>query len=347
MAGRANNKDQTLESRYIAFLEQLEGSESLDNSLFDKTFSQRKRADFLLNQRGIVLEVKSLEADPAYKAEERLAPHRMRKEFPVFCWDADLNEILPSLPDGEDIRKEIFHAITRTIQGALEKADDQIEVTKKVLGIPDACGVVAILNENVGILAPELVTSKANQILLKTSGGDVRYKHIAYVLIISESHRISLNSRTESLPLILLEGPIGADHAIAGEFLNSMQQKWSEFIGVPFSSLGEIENFDNLAFEERNLEKPINEEDQQHERHELWRRAYRQSPYLRSLSENDFLEHTAGILNKMTPHFLLGGRKLPDSMVAALMEGWTHSFEEAEYRRLDMRKLRDKLHYVD
>jgi hypothetical protein len=45
----------------------------------------------------------------------------------------------------------------------------------------------------------------------------------------------------------------------------------------------------------------------------------------------------------MTPHFLVGGKKLPTAKVAELMERWTHILEEAEYRRLDMKKLQNRL----
>lgn len=327
----------------MAFLEQLESAESIDDTLSDAEVAHGKRADFLLDQRRIVLEVKSLEADPEYKIEERLSAHRRRPEFPVFYWEADLNEILPYLPDGEEIRREIFHAVTRAVQGALEKADDQLEATKIALGIPNACGVVAILNEKIGILAPELVSAKASQMLLKTKDGDLRYRHIAYVWIISESHRIGHEGGPEQLPLILMEGPTASDHVAAGEYLDGLQSKWAEFEGVPFSSLGKQKNFDGLTFEKRSVEPPSSANGEHLVRHEVWRRAYRQDPYLRSLSEEDFLEHAARIIGRMAPHFLKGGRKLAESAVAQLMEGWTHVLEEAEYRRLDMRKLHRRL----
>ena len=103
----------SLEDRFQAFLDQLDGAESIDGSLSDTELSHGKRADFLLDQRRIVLEVKSLEADPEYKIEERLAAHRNRPEFPIFLWKADLNEILPYLPDGKEIRRQMFHAVMR------------------------------------------------------------------------------------------------------------------------------------------------------------------------------------------------------------------------------------------
>ncbi len=341
-----NTSRASLEDRFKTFLSQLDNVESIDDTLSDAELATGKRADFLLDRRRVVLEIKSLEADPEYKIEERLAPHRKRSEFPAFYWDAGLDEILSYLPDGQDIRREIAHAVTRSVQGALEKADDQIEATKRAFGLENSCGVVAILNEGVGILAPELVTGKASQMLLKTRDGAVRYKNIAYVWIVSESHRMATTERTEHLPLILLEGPTADAHAEAGEYLERLQPKWAQFEGVPFLSLGRRTHFDGLNFKKRTAE-PAETEKRPLVRHEVWRLAYRARPYLRSLSEDDFLQHAVHIFSAMTPHFLVGGKKLSMAKVAELMERWTHILEEAEYRRLDMKKLQSRLPDLD
>ena len=332
----------SLEDRFQAFLDQLDGAESIDGSLSDTELSHGKRADFLLDQRRIVLEVKSLEADPEYKIEERLAAHRNRLEFPIFLWKADLNEILPYLPDGKEIRRQIFHAVMRAVQGALEKADDQIEATKTALNLKHACGVVAILNAEIGILAPDLVTAKASEMLLKTRDNNVRYKQIAYVWIISESHILISKDGSEHLPLILLEGPTADDHATAGEYLGRALLKWAKFEGDQSLSWSRIQNFDGLKFKKQPAELK-DDEKRPPVRYEMWRQAYRMRPYLRSLSETDFLEYSAEITTTMMPHFLIGGQKLPHAKVAQLMERWTHILEEAEYRRLDMRKLESRM----
>jgi hypothetical protein len=273
----------SLEERFKTFLGQLDDAESIDDMLSGAELAFGKRADFLLDGRHIVLEIKSLTNDPEYKVEERLAPHRTRPEYPAFYWNADLNEILPYLPDGENIRREIAHAVTRSVQGALEKADDQIGATKKALGLESSCGVVVMLNECVGVLAPELVTAKASQILLKTRDVNIRYKDIAYVWIVSESHKVTAPGKTEHLPLILLEGPTAAEHVEAGEYLDSLQLKWAQFENIPFFSLGRRKDFDGLTFEKR-TENAAQSENQPLVRHEIWRRSYRLHPYLRSFS---------------------------------------------------------------
>ena len=130
--------ERTLEARMIAFLSRFEGAENIDEQISEDALSKGKRADFLLDERRIVLELKTLKANPAGKIDERLSVHRNRPDFPVFCGKVDLNRVLAPLHDGEKIRHEIFHAVTRSVQTALEKADDQIGATKKALGLQGA-----------------------------------------------------------------------------------------------------------------------------------------------------------------------------------------------------------------
>jgi hypothetical protein len=80
----------SLEERFKTFLGQLDNAESIDDMLSEAKLAYGKRADFILDGRRIVLEIKSLIMDPEYKVEEWLAPHRMRPEFPAFYWNADL-----------------------------------------------------------------------------------------------------------------------------------------------------------------------------------------------------------------------------------------------------------------
>src|SRR5688572_2075707 len=73
-----------LERRFLAFLSQLPGSESLDVLLNSQAYIGERRADYLLFDRKLILEVKSLEVDTSHKAEAELDRHRNRPDFPVF-----------------------------------------------------------------------------------------------------------------------------------------------------------------------------------------------------------------------------------------------------------------------
>ncbi|WP_123631186.1 hypothetical protein [Salinisphaera orenii] len=329
----------SLEARFKRFLITLDGTEDIDGRLSEQELKGGQRADYLLNDRAIVLELKSLEVDPAEKLQRKISEYESRSEFPVFYWESDLKEILRNFPDKERIKQKIDTAVLRSVQGVFEKADDQVDATKSALAIEQACGVLAILNESAKTLSPDLITAKASQMLLKKdSDGNIRYRNIAYVLVISETHRVTGSNPRESLPIITLEGPTADEFISVDSFLSSLLEKWARFEGHQYVSMGERENFDGMHFQERSEEKSP-EEGKQLTRQEYWRKSYQRYPYLRQLSEQEFLERTAKIMNAMKPHFIIGGRKLPFHEISQLMQQWTHCLEEAEFRRMDMKKL--------
>lgn len=236
----------SLEDRFITFLSQLDNAENIDDTFSESELSNGKRADFLLDGRRYVIEIKSLETDPEYKVEERLKPYRERRDFPIVYGEVGLNRVLSVMSDGQKINKKIVHAITRQVQSALEKADDQIEATKKALSLKEACGVVVILNEKVSILSPELLVHTVNNMLLKKRNGDWRYKSIAYVWILSEKHCLITPGKTKYIPLILIEGPNATSYHQALTYLQQLQKRWAEFMGVPFCEV----NFDYKNFKD-------------------------------------------------------------------------------------------------
>lgn len=142
----------------------------------------------------------------------------------------------------------------------------------------------------------------------------------------------------EGLPLILMEGPTADQFPRAGIMLDEAQSNWAAFENIPLRHLGEITNFDGLNFEQRGRDKPA-EDTTMVPRHELWRREYRNNPYLRELVKPDFLAHAGGIMSSLALHFLKDQKKLPEAEALQLMIGWTHVLEEAKFRRLDMREL--------
>jgi hypothetical protein len=107
---------------------------------------------------------------------------------------------------------------------------------------------------------------------------------------------------------------------------------------------GRLENFNGWRFDKRNQPHSQPKQDGL-SRHEIWRLTYRKAPYLRHLSETEFLAHTGRVLSSFVPHFIKGRVKLPHEKVLELLIAWTHALEEAEFRRLDMKKLREYIHY--
>ena len=61
-----------LEQRFLSFLASVPGSESLDELLGGKGFSGQRRADYLLFERRVIVEVKSLKTDTSPRSNPRL-----------------------------------------------------------------------------------------------------------------------------------------------------------------------------------------------------------------------------------------------------------------------------------
>src|SRR4029453_19444881 len=100
-----------LEERFLNFLAGVPGSERID-ALGLPSHEGVEYADFLLDGRRVVVEVKSLETDTALKVEEVLQKHKNRPEYPVFYGEWPLERVLAHLPDRDAIRAEIYERVT-------------------------------------------------------------------------------------------------------------------------------------------------------------------------------------------------------------------------------------------
>lgn len=324
--------DASLEKRFISFLAGVEGSEDLDRVLA----SNHRRADFLLNNRKIIVEIKSLEADPEGKVRERLKEYESRPDFPSFFWKVQLEEVLDRLPDGAEIGAAIYHAITRSVQHSFEKADKQIAATRAALQLHDSFGLLVLLNERIGVLDPETLTAKVSAMMGKKKGGGFRYKEISYAWIIAESHTVPVCDGSLGVVSVLVEGPSAEAHVQAVAMLDDLLLQWSNSQNMPFLNLGKRDGFDDLPLRRRDQDsgaksRPLSN-------HELWRQQYRREPYLRDLNGVAFRRYAAALVVALRSGMTVEG-KVPANNVQILMVGWAHALEEAEHRRLDMKEL--------
>lgn len=144
--------DKNLEGRFKVFLRDLEGVESIDGLKLTPEQERANKGDYFFAGRTVIGELKALYEDTASKIESILEPYRETPEWPVFFGEQDLNKILRHLPDGDKIRAKIFGSITRSVEAVVEKANRQIRATKGTFGLPDAGGLLIILNDAVDIL---------------------------------------------------------------------------------------------------------------------------------------------------------------------------------------------------
>ena len=325
----------TLNERFNDFLDNLPIAKTIDSLIIPEKFSKFKRSDYLIGKGDAFIEVKSLETDPEHKAHKELEKHENRDEYPLFYGQMEMSKILKHLPDGEKINKKIYYKISRSIEQSFRDADKQLKDSKTIFGYPDAAGILVLLNENINIFTPETIFYRINNMLTKKDDNKTpHYRNIAAVWLIAENFSINISDSKKSLPLLVIEGPMADSYPKLDRILKALQVNWANYNGVPLikADAKNINDLDFVQLADEDEEKPLKRQD-------MWRKQYRDYPYLRQLPDESVLSRGAEILSHMTPHFLKNGKRLPFHLVAKLMEEWTHFLEEVQIRGLDLKKL--------
>ncbi|RJR44065.1 MAG: hypothetical protein C4576_13500 [Desulfobacteraceae bacterium] len=327
----------SLNERFKVFVSQLPFAEVIDDLDLPPGFDGSKRADFLVENRKAIIELKSLEADPEPKINNELESHQSREEYPLFYGEMELSKVLKHLPDGDEIQKKLFYKISRSIEQSFREANRQIQSTKDILNCPNSIGLLVLLNEKISVLSPEVIAYRVSQLLTRTdTDGSLHYKSITSVWVIFENFSLKSNVQTKLLPSIVIDGPSAEEWPDLGSVVEMLQRGWARFNGLPYatSKIGRVSDsqFVRLSELEKQNQKSIH-------RHEVWRKQYRDNPYLKALSDDAVLSHGARLVSFMAPNFLKGGTRIPFDQMVQFMEGWTHFLEEVRIRGLDLKKF--------
>lgn len=327
----------SLKRRFGDFIISLPHSENVDDLEIPAKFRDKKRADYLIENRKVVIEQKSLDADPEYKIHEKIDDLRERDEYPLTYGKLEFQKILKYFPDRDQINEKLFYLVSRRIEKVFRSADKQIKSTKEIFACNNASGLLVLLNESIDALSPEIVSYRVSQLLTKKdSEGEYRYPHITSVWLICENYTYRSARNSKMMPCIIVDGPTCENYENLDLIHENLQKAWASFNRIPFidGTQSRITDSDFVAL------SSFKKEHKKHlSRHEVWRKNYRRDPYLRSLSDEAVLQHGARILNLMKPHFLKGEKKHPYEVMAQFMEGWTHFLEESEIGSLDLRKM--------
>lgn len=187
----------SLEARMIEFLEGESSTESLDSAAFDQVNGSNMKADYLLGGRGFIAELKTLNASPENRIEQRLKERFSQSDAPIIFGTLGINQVIDRLPDREAISKMMIDMAGRAIRRHLQKANEQIGAIKTRLGLPDAGGLVILMNE-----AEPLIDISSIGYTVKTAFETVKgcYPHVTNVWAMVESHRIPMSDGRLGFP---------------------------------------------------------------------------------------------------------------------------------------------------
>ena len=186
-----------LEARVIEFLEREGSTESLDSAAFDQINGAKIKADYLLGARELVAELKTLNASPQTRTEQRLKKRFSQPDAPIVFGTVGISKVIDNLPDHDAISKMMIDMAGRAVRRHLQKANDQIGAIKKRFNLPNAGGLLILMNE-----AEPMIDISAIGYTLKTAFEtvDEGYPHITNVWAIVESHRIALPDGRQGFP---------------------------------------------------------------------------------------------------------------------------------------------------
>jgi hypothetical protein len=222
-----------LKARFQEFVKTLDGFEDIDALLKDHDPPGKKRADYLFSNRSIIVEQKTLETDPADKARKYL--NRLMAENRLVGWGtfAVNKDTFQDLPDGERLYKILLHKTTSRLEEIASDADKQTKGTREIFGLPDAAGVLIILNQGAQNLIPELLDYRIQDLFkVDNRDGSVRFPHNDMIMVISELHPVRIGPTT-LLPTRRYVNSTARQRERAIVFTDKLTAAWAAFNGVP------------------------------------------------------------------------------------------------------------------
>lgn len=173
----------------VALLEREPSNESLDRTSFARINGSEAKADYLLGDRRIVAELKTLNGSPLQRTERRLKMRLAQPDAPVVFGTMGVSRIIEGLPDREAIAKMMVDMAGRAVRRHLQKANDQIAAIKSRLNLADAAGLLILMNDTEPMIDASAIGYTLKTALETVEGG---YPHITNVWASIESHRIAL-----------------------------------------------------------------------------------------------------------------------------------------------------------
>jgi hypothetical protein len=326
----------SLETRFTRFLTDQPGAEAIDTLEWPKDPERRRKADFLLANRQVIVELKTLVEDPLHKIESIADKHRNRDDWPLFYGTADVGKVLGNLSDGESIYGKMVNALGRSVEAALRSAEEQVTDTRHVLNLPNAASLLVIMNDSVDVLDPYLVGHRVAQLMRRPRTGKSSAGNLDFVWLLFESHTAGVMQDRPAVICPLIVGESKNKFPWFSAFHGDLVQRWATANGG-IAVTANVLDLSKVRFAP--MSRTATPAPTQLPRQEVWRREYQARPHFRSLSNEQLLTRGSDIIRKMKLHFVEKRPEDLSNVVGSFMEEFTHFLEEMNFRGLDMRRI--------
>ncbi|MDO9472672.1 MAG: hypothetical protein Q7J28_06410 [Caulobacter sp.] len=214
-----------LETRIKALLEAEAQTESLDGPEFSQINGSEIKADYLLGERRIVAELKTLNGDPRDRVQRQLQRRFSAPAAPIVYGRMGASAVLDGLPDRDDVLRAIHDISSRKVRDNLKKASDQIGAIKERLSLPSAAGLAIIMNENEEMIDAANFGFSTIRAFLENAEA---YRNVDYIWASIEAVYIPMPNGQRGFPQLLIcrdPAPPDADLQFLAQLLNSWARR--------------------------------------------------------------------------------------------------------------------------
>lgn len=230
----------TINDRFTAFCRQFPGAEAIDLLTLTPEEEQRrlagnlKRADFFFEGRSIICELKALETDTSDKLKDALSEKGVTPE--------DLAKGIHIVE--QLLGKKIYHqtnkALTTPITNLFTKAVNQVKDSKTLFDLPNAHGLLIVVNDTVPILGgPQAYERFYHRLLNKGGQVEIFHKHINRFLYVGETHVMEMADGADQFISITLPNPYAPGPQALEDFVFALIKAWAEYSCRTFSKGGD------------------------------------------------------------------------------------------------------------
>ncbi len=224
------------ENEFKAFVKSLPTCEVLPES----TISGQRRADYLLNGRSIVAELKCLENDTLWKVQNFIDELIKARGFLAYG-TLSTNRIIENQPDKESLNRKIVQLVSASLESHFQKANSQINSTAREYKITPTIGLVILINNANITLNPDVVRFSVSHLLLKKKqDGRSRFPCIHGCLYLCESHELPgiKTGIAVNLPALKFVVTGGQPYDSLANYLDGFLVTWARYRGIPLFDLG-------------------------------------------------------------------------------------------------------------
>jgi hypothetical protein len=226
----------SLGERFEAFVQTLDGYEGIDALLHRADPPGRKRADYLVRNRQFVIEQKLLQSNPAGRPQKFVDKLAVERGIRIYG-TVSTQQVFSGQPDAHDLQQRMLLDLARIIDDNVATANKQTADTRLIFNIPDAAGILVLLNQSADYLRPDVIHyALANSFQKKSGPNAVRYTANDAVILISEASSLE-GLPTVAFPVLLFLSPQKRQATRVTEFSESLMKQWAAFNNAQFLTM--------------------------------------------------------------------------------------------------------------